>query len=264
MMINAVPSIADWRVLLPLLTCAALVFTACGSKTVKDQSQRGEAAAINLQLGIDYFRKGDLQTAKDKIERALEQDPHNATAHAAAGMLYDRLGEIAKAEGHLNRAVTLEPKNPDLHNNFAVFLCRHNKYERGEKEAALAFSDPLYKTPEVAYLNAAYCVRNIASGVPRAEQYFRRALAVQPRFAPALLEMADLEYKAQKYLSARAFLDRYMAVQLPTAGALWLGVRIERALNNRATAGDYGRRLVNDFPSAAETKEFQASGQTAR
>jgi type IV pilus assembly protein PilF len=249
----------------PLLLCVALAFTACsGSKTVKDQSQRGEAAAINLQIGVDYFKQGDLQGAKDKIERALEQDPSNAMAHSTAGLLYDRLGETAKAENHYSRAVTLEPKNSDLHNNFAVFLCRHGKYEKGEKQALIAVADPLYKTPEIAYLNAAYCARG-ANNLKNAEQYFRGALAVQPRFVPALLEMADLEFRAKNYMSARGFLERYMKVQLtPSPASLWLGIRIERVLGNRGSATDYARRLVNDYPTADETKEFLASGQPPR
>jgi type IV pilus assembly protein PilF len=247
-----------------LLACGVIAVTACsGSKTVKDQAQRGDAANINLQLGIDYFRKGELHLAKEKIDRALEQDPRNANVHSTAGLLYDRLGETSKAEDHYSEAVSLEPKNPDLRNNFAVFLCRHKKYERGEKQALLAVADPLYRTPEIAYLNAGFCARG-AGDAKRAEQYFRRALAQKPRFAPALLEMADLEFKQQNYLPARAFLERYMAVQPPGPPALWLGVRIEQALGNRAMAGDYGRRLTNDFPTADETKAFIESGRTAR
>jgi type IV pilus assembly protein PilF len=252
-------------ILASLLLCVAFAFAGCsGSKTVKDQSQRGEAAAINLQIGIDYFKQGNLQGAKDTIERALEQDPNSANAHSTAGLLYDRLGETAKAENHYSRAVSLEPKNPDMHNNFAVFLCRHGKFDKGEKQALMAVADPLYKTPEVAYSNAAYCARG-ANNLKNAEQYFRNAVAVQPRFAPALLELADLEFRAKNYLLARGFLERYMKVQLaPSPGSLWLGIRIERALGNRGSAGDYARRLVNDFPTAIETKEFLASGQTPR
>ena len=33
------------------------------------------AAEINLELGIEHLRKGNLQQAKDKIDRALEQNP---------------------------------------------------------------------------------------------------------------------------------------------------------------------------------------------
>jgi len=250
------PAATHRCITLLLLICGAVAVSACSdSKTVKDQSQRGEAANMNMQLGIDYFRQGNLQQAKEKIDRALEQNPRNATANATAGLLYDRLGETDKAENYYSRAVSLEPKNPDLHNNFAVFLCRHNKYERGEKQALIAVTDPLYRTPEVAFLNAGFCAR-VAGDNKRAERYFRRALELQPRFPQALFEMADVEFRAQNYLPARAFLERYMAVQPPSPAALWLGIRIERALGNRAVAGDYALRLTNDFPTSDETKEF--------
>jgi type IV pilus assembly protein PilF len=247
-----------------LLVLSAITVVACaGSKTVADQRQRNEAANMNMQLGTDYFRQGNLQLAKDKLDRALEQNPRNATANATAGLLYDRLGETDKAENYLSRAISLEPKNSELHNNFAAFLCRHSKYERGEKQALLAAADPLYRTPEVAYLNAGLCARGAGNG-KLAEQHFRRALSVQPQFAPALLEMAQIELHAQNFLPARAFLERYMAIQTPGPAALWLGIRIEQALGNRAVAGDYALRLTSDYPTADETKEFLGSRRNER
>ena len=264
MRITTVAATSDRLLTLLLLACGVLLVTACsGSKTVKDQNQRGDAANLNLQLGIDYFRKGELQLAKDKIDRALEQDPRNANLQSTAGLLYDRLGETSKAENHYSEAVSLEPKNPELRNNFAVFLCRHKKYDKGEKQALLATADPLYRTPEVAYLNAGFCARG-AGDPKRAEQHFRRALALKPRFAPALLEMADLEFKQQNYLPARAFLERHLAVQPAGPQALWLGVRIEQALGNRALAGDYGRRLTGDYPTSDEAKAFMEAARAAR
>jgi type IV pilus assembly protein PilF len=247
-------------------TALALIALLCGcggSDTVVDQSQRGEAARLNLQLAIDYFRQGQLNLAKEKLDRSLEQDNRNPTAHATAGLLYDRLGEVDKGEMHYERAVSLDDEDPDIHNNFAVFLCRHGKHARGEKEALLAAANPLYKTPEAAFLNAGVCARG-AGDMARAEQYFRRALAVQPRFSQALLEMADVELRGKNYLAARAFLERYNAVERPNPASLWLGVRIEKGRGNHALAGDYARRLKIDFPTADETKQLIESERQRR
>lgn len=250
--------------ILLLLGLAAMGGACSNNKiTEKKKDPHAEAARLNLQLGTDYFRQGNLQQAKEKIDRALDQDPRNATANATAGLLYDRLGEVDAAEKFFNRAVNLEPKNPDLHNNFAVFLCRHGKYERGEKQALAAASDPLYRSPEVAVFNAALCARG-AGDLKRTEEYLRRSLALQPRFASALQEMADLEFNAKNYLAARGFMERCMAAQTPSAAALWLGIRIERALNNRAMAGDYARRLLADHPTSPETKQFQEGTGSGR
>jgi type IV pilus assembly protein PilF len=248
---------------LTVISCAA-AFAACGgSSTVVDQSQRGEAARINMQLGVDYYRQGNLPQAKEKLERAIEQDPRNPTTHTALGLLYDRLGESDKAEHHFDRAVSLDGNNPEIHNNYAVFLCRRGKHVRGEKEALAAAADPLYKSPEAALLNAGQCARD-AGNLERAEQHFRRALTLRPRFAPALLEMADIELRQKNFLSARAFLERSAVVEKPGPAALWLGVRIESALGNRALAGDYARNLRNDFPTSDEAKALLQSERGQR
>ena len=239
-----------------VLTLAIAGCVGNSDKVTKPQPDR--AAEINLEIGIDHLRKGNLVQAKEKIDRALAQNPRNAKAHMAAGLLYDQLVETRKADSHFERALALEPKNPDFANNYATFLCRHQRYGRGEKLALQAASNPLYGTPEVALLNAGNCARQ-DQDTARAEAHFRKALSAQPRFAPALFAMAEVELEQQSYLSARAFLERYLAVSRTSPSTLWLGVRIERGLGNTAAANQYAQRLKNEFPTAAETRQLLQS-----
>lgn len=237
--------------------------SACGGNhgsMPKPQPER--AAELNLELGVDYLRKNNLEQAKEKIERALEQDPRNAKAHAAAGLLYDRLGEQRKSESHFDRAIALDSDNPEVRNNYAAVLCKRGEYDRGEKMALSALTDALYKTPEVALMNAGNC-RLGARDKTGAEVHFRKVLERKPRYAPALLQMAELEFEQSNHLSARAFFDRYLEAARPTAAALWLGYRIERELGNRAGAENYSRRLRNEFPTSDETKELIRSERRA-
>jgi type IV pilus assembly protein PilF len=242
------------RGLLALTICLA----GCASNNNGQKPQPERAAEINLEIGIEHLRKGNLQQAKDKIDRALEQNPRYGRAHLIAGMLYNRLGDESKAESHFERAVSLEPKNPEFKNNYAVFLCQQQKFARGEKVALEAAADQLYKTPEVALLNAGNCALG-AGDLKRAEDNIRKALAQSPRFGEALLQMADLEYRQTEYMSARAFLQRYMEVGRTNPETLWLGVRIERGLGNQAQAQHYAQRLKSEYPSAAQTKELLES-----
>lgn len=241
-------------------TIVALVIlggcTTSTSNVTKPQPER--AAEINLELGIEHLRKGNLQQAKDKIDRSLEQNPRYGRAHMVAGMLYNRLGDEKEAESHYQRAVALDPKNAEFKNNYAVFLCQQSKFERGQKLAVEAAGDPLYQTPEVAYTNAGNCARS-ANDFKAAEDYFRRALTAKPRYGEALFAMADLEYRQTEYMSARAFLQRYLEVGRMNPATLWLGVRIERGLGNNAQAQHYAQRLKSEYPSAAQTKELLES-----
>jgi type IV pilus assembly protein PilF len=230
----------------------------CASSQQFGKPDAEKASDINLELGVEHLRKGNLQQAKEKIDRALEQNPRSGRAHLVAGMLYNRLGEERQAESHYERAISLSPKDPEFKNNYAVYLCQQKKFERGQKLALEAAADPLYKTREVAFLNAGNCA--LGSGDMKvAEEDYRKALTVQPRFGEALFQMAELEYRQTEYMSARAFLERYLEVGRTSPATLWLGVRIERGLGNQAQAQHYAQRLKTEYPSAAQTKELLES-----
>ncbi|HMN43199.1 MAG TPA: type IV pilus biogenesis/stability protein PilW [Povalibacter sp.] len=243
-----------------LVLAMTIGVAACASSNQKPLSkpQPERASDINLELGVDYFRKGNLAAAKEKIDRAVEQNPRNAKAQAAAGLLYDRLNEPRKSAAHMDKAVSLDPNNPDILNNYAVMLCKRGEHAKGEKYFVRAAENPLYKTPEVAYLNAGNCAR-AANDLKNAEVHFRKALTVRPRFQEALYQMADLEFQNKSYLSARGFVERFLAAGKSTPSVLWLGVQIENALGNATAANNYGQRLKLEYPSAAETRQLLES-----
>ncbi len=228
------------------------------SRSVPEPRSLEDAAQYNTQLGFNYLRSGNLPEAKVKIERALEQNPRYAMAHVAAGLLYDQLGEAKKADGHFSRAVALEGDNPEILNNYAVFLCRNNQPEKGQRYFLKAATNPLYRTPEAAYFNAGTCARS-GGNLQQAEQHFRRALDIRPDFPGPLLQMADIEYRSERFLSARAFLERFLAAASANPDSLWLGVRIERALGNAALADQYAERLKREYPMSVQTRELLES-----
>ena len=242
------------------VVCLSWALTGCMSTKDKPLSkpEPERAAEINLEIGIDYLRKNNLGAAKEKIDRALEQNPRNAQAHTTAGMLYDRLGQADKAESHFSKAVQLDPENPEMKNTYGAYLCQKGKYSRGEKMMLEAASNPLYRTPEVAYFNAANCARNDGD-LKRTEENLRKAVAARPKFGEALFQLADLAYKRTDYLAARGFLQRYLEVGRTNAASLLLGVRIEQGLGNTEAAQNYAERLKMEYPRAAQTKELLES-----
>jgi len=204
------------------------------------------AAEANAQLALTYLKQGDLVAARDKIEKALKQNPNTPETQMAAGFVYDRLGETRKASEHFEKAVKLDRDNADVLNNAAVFECRKGDKKKGVEYFLRAAESPLYRTPEVAYSNAGRCAR--ADGKPKdAEKYYRQSLAIRPDQPETLLELADLLHETGSNMPARAFLQRHAAAAPATAESLWLGYRVETALGDRAAAEDYARRLRRDF-----------------
>jgi type IV pilus assembly protein PilF len=221
---------------------ALLVFAAaagCVSSEPKvDAESKTKAAQVNAQLGMTYLRQGNLAAARDRIEKALEQDPRASETQMAAGFLYDRLGEDRKAQSHYDQAVKLDADNPEVLNNAAVFYCRKGDRKRGEKLFLQAANNAMYRTPAAAYTNAGRCARADGRSAD-AEGYFRKALAFQPDQPDALLQMADLNHDGGNDFQARAFLQRYMAVGPVSPQALWLGYRIERKLGDHTQSQEY-------------------------
>ena len=65
----------------------------------------------------------------------------------------------------------------------------------------------------------------------KAEEYFREALRVRPTHGEALVKMAALKFKTEDYLTARAFLQRYLSTNKTSPGVLFLAIQIEEALD---------------------------------
>ncbi len=239
-----------------VLVAASLLVLSLGSVSLAGESdlthkQREEAAQANTQLALAYMREGDLATARDKLEKALEQNPDTAPTQMAAGFLYDRLGEDKKADAAFQRAMKLSKNDPVVLNNYAAFLCRKGDKKQGEAYFLQAAANPLYRTPEIAYANAGRCAR--ADGRPQdAEKYFRKALTYREDQLDALFQMADLEHELGNDLQARAFLERYSSTAPVSAASLWLAYRIERGLGDYEQAKRAADRLKKDFPTSPE------------
>jgi type IV pilus assembly protein PilF len=233
---------------------AGLLLGGCSKDNVRNSNASPDKLAeVNVQLGIGYMRNGNLDTAMKKLQEAVSLDDSYAPAHDALGVLYERLGENAKAARHFARAVSLDPKNSGTLSNYGQFLCQNGQPEKAQELFKKAVSNPLYASPEVPYTNAGLCA--LSQKDPKAaETYFRSALTRNPKFAPALYEMADLSYEQHHYLSAKGYLQRYLDITKPSAESLWLGIRIERQLGNQNAVSSYAMLLKNKFPDSEETR----------
>ena len=116
-----------------------------------------------------------------------------------------------------------------------------------------AVRNPLYRTPEFAYNNAGTCALG-ANDSEGAEVHFREALTINPRLAPALLQMSRLMFGGERYLQARGYFQRYLEVGRRTAAALWLGIQIERELGDKDAVATYALKLEANFPDSQETR----------
>ncbi len=230
---------------LRLAAGATLLLAACA--TTERPSKARDAAAYNVQLGIAYLHQGDVALAKDKLDRALAEDPSSADVHSARAMLFERMHNPATADAEFRTSLRLAPHDPQVVNNYAVYLCQNGRTEEGVRRFEEAAHNALYRTPEAAYTNAGVCLR-AAKRDDEARADFGRALALRPNFAEAAYQLTELQFQHGELAPARAGIDAFIGNYEATADLLLLGVRVARAQGDRIGAQRYARRLQLDFP----------------
>ncbi|MEJ2060524.1 MAG: type IV pilus biogenesis/stability protein PilW [Gammaproteobacteria bacterium] len=229
-----------------------LLLSGCATQAERQkQKQDDQASSINVQLGVDYMNRGNMDLADTKLKKALRQNPDSAQAHNAYAVLMDRLGEYDKANDYFQRAVDLAPDDSGIHNNYGAFLCRRGKVKQGLEQLKTALRNPLYQTPEYALSNAGLCELK-AGDTEAAKKYFRRALQRNPRLPSALFQLAKLNFDEHNFLSTRAYLSRYRDVAVETPESLWLCVRTEKQLGNQTEAGVCASKLYRFYPDSPE------------
>jgi type IV pilus assembly protein PilF len=162
-----------------------------------------------------------------------------------------QINKMEEAEEYYLDALDIKGNDPELHNGYGTYLCRTGRLNDAMDQFKKAYSNPFYKSAYLAYANAGNCLLNTKHYV-HAEKYLRKALKLQPELPGALISMAELSVKTKKYLQARAYVQRYHAVNKPTADSLWVQVQAERALGAKEHYHKYARQLLDEYPDSKQ------------
>jgi type IV pilus assembly protein PilF len=244
--------------LIAVCILASVLLGACATRpTSGGEEDKSEIAArANTQLGVEYLREKNYELAKVRLLKAIDEAPGYATAHDAIAILYTQVGDTEQAEKHYRRSLKINPDNADAHNNYGQFLCSIGRYDEAEKQFRIAVDNPYYKTPQIPLLNAGLCMAARKDSAA-AEKYYRIAIDKDPKYAPALYQMAELSFAAKEYLRTRAWLQRFDEAGTPTPQSLWLGVQTEYALGDHQAWGNYALQLRSKFPDSDQAKQLQ-------
>jgi type IV pilus assembly protein PilF len=241
------------RIRLALVVITVIYLMACsGSQRGRDGGLNQEGAELNVKLGLSYLQKDRVDLALIKLNRALSQAPDSSRVNWAYALLEEKLGKVESASKYYRKAIKLNPKDSEAHNNYGAFLCSQDRVQEAINEFDMAVANPLYSTPEYAYLNAGLCAAAHADN-DQAEAYFRKALDENDQYVSALYQMALLSYREKRYLASRAFRQRVEeALPEDDPKVLWLCVVTELELQNTGEANECKRTLKKDFPTSSE------------
>ncbi len=101
----------------------------------KAQSIQPDAAGVYFGLGSFYLLApgitgGDLDLAKEYLEKAIAKDPLFADPYVRLAQVYKQKGDNAKFEEYLNKALKIDPGNElalDIKSGVCKFICVGSK-----------------------------------------------------------------------------------------------------------------------------------------
>lgn len=224
--------------------------------TLSDQTDNQKRARIRLQLAVGYYEQRQMAVALDEIKQALAADPNFADAYSMRGLIYMDMGETRLAEENFLQAIRLAPNTPDFNNNYGWFLCQNGREKQSIQYFEAALKNRAYQSPAKALNNAGSCSLKINDKVA-AERFFSQAFQVEPGNPSTNFNLARLYFERRDDERARFYVSRVMKADVMTADVLWLAIRIERRLGDRAAEASLANQLRRRHAGSAEYAAYQ-------
>ncbi|GAB3537404.1 type IV pilus biogenesis/stability protein PilW [Noviherbaspirillum agri] len=197
-----------------------------------------------------------MAVALDEIKLALQADPNFADAYSMRALIYMEMGESRKAEEDFLQAIRLAPNNPDFSNNYGWFLCQTGREKQSIAYFDAALKSRAYQSPAKALNNAGICSLKLKNSAA-AERYFTQAFQYEPGNISTNISLARIHYDRADYERARFYIGRVMKTDVMTAEVLWLAIRVERKLGDRAAENSLVTQLRRRHGGSDEYAAYQ-------
>lgn len=219
--------------------------------TSSDQTDSQKRARIRLQLAVGYYEQRQLDVALDEIKQALQADLNLADAYSMRALIYMEMGETRLADDNFLHAIRIAPNNPDFNNNYGWFLCQNHRENQSLSYFENALKNRSYQSPAKALNNAGVCSLRLKDQVA-AEGYFSRAFQYDPANPITNTNLAKIYYDRRDYEKSRFYIARVTKTEAINADALWLAIKVEHKLGDRAVESSLVTQLRRRYLNSPE------------
>lgn len=249
-----------------LLLCAAVAGCAGGAGgegagarndilTESDEPESRKRARIRMELAVGYFEQGQTNVALDELKQVINADPNFPDAYNLRGLIYMRLNDMRQAEDSFRRAIALNPRDANSHHNFGWLLCQQGRYPESYREFELAMANPLYTGRAKTLMALGVC--QVRGGQrAEAEKSLSRAYELDAGNPVTGYNLASLLFQRGEFERAQFYIRRLNNSDLANAESLWLGVKVERRMNDRVAMEQLADQLKKRFPQSREATAY--------
>jgi type IV pilus assembly protein PilF len=224
--------------------------------TESDETSRQRRARLRMELASGYFEQGQTTVALDEIKQALVADPNNADAYNLRGLVYMRLDDAALAEDSFRRAIAISPRDANARHNYGWLLCQQNRYGDAAAQFTAALAVPSYVDRAKTLMTQGVCELK-AGQRAQAERSLMQAYEIDAANPVVGFNLASVLAQREEWSRAQFYIRRVNNSAAANAETLWLGIKIERKLNNREATAQLGGQLQRRFPQSREASAYE-------
>lgn len=230
---------------------AAPAATARDIVTASDEPPDRTRARIRLELAVAYFEQGKTTVALDELKQALGADPTYPEAYNLRGLVYMRLNDLAIAEASFRRALALKPGDGSTLHNMGWLFCQQDRMAEAVASFDQALADTNYGDRAKTLLTKGMC--QIRARQPAAaEASLLQSFELDAGNPITEYNLALLLFQRSDLTRAQFYIRRLNNSEWANAESLWLGIRIERKLGNRAAMEQLAVPLTRRFGQSRE------------
>lgn len=243
-----------------LVGCTTTVTTNGVQETVKPGGETDirNRARIRLELAAGYFSNGQAGVALDEVKQAIAIDPSMYEAYNLRGLIYMRLNDVEAAEDSFRRALSLNPKAANVQHNYGWFLCQQSRMGEAAQQFNAALANPMYGDRSKTWLTLGLCQQKAGQKVD-AETSLMRSYELDAGNPVTGYNLALLAFQRRDFTRAQFYARRINNSELLNAESLWLGIKIERQLDNREAMSQLATQLKKRYPQSSELAAFERS-----
>lgn len=236
---------------------SVVLLAGCSSSPKESQPASG-AAQTRLELGMAYLNQGNMDAAKQNLQKAVDGAPQDYRTQLGMALYEQKNGNQKAAESRYQQALKLASQNGTVLNNYGAFLCSLGQYVPAQQQFSAAANAPDYGQVADSLENAGYCFLK-ANQNEEARVLLSRALKVDPDKGAPLLTEATKEFGEGNRAQAKLLLDVYQHVLPATADSIMLQIRFAALAGNPDSVQRYGKQLARSYPQSKQYQQFLAN-----
>lgn len=224
--------------------------------TESDEPELRKRARIRMELAVGYFEQGQTKVALDELKQVIASDPTFPDAYNLRGLIYMRLNDMRQAEDSFRRAVSLNPRDSNVQHNYGWLLCQQGRYEESQRAFDAAMSNAVYAGRAKTLMAQGLCQAR-AGRTAEAEHSLARSYELDAGNPVTGYNLANLLYRRGDYTRAQFYIRRLNNSELANSESLWLGIKVERRLNDDVAMNQLAGQLKKRFGQSREAAAFE-------